>query len=599
MSDSRGVQPALGLGDNNIDPDILTTDVDHDFFDNPTEGGAAERAGERNIIPSSGAANNTIKCQQPAHLTRIRAAGERDEIDRAIERERPWSLSRNYDDLASRKELVCAEVADIGPPTDHSSTSTGIKVGEDAGGGVSLAVMYSTNESNATSPNYPRPKQCYLLQQRRRSLGSIKKCPQNPNNSSHSNGPPQQQGGGEGDQQFLPMNLNDCGLNGSYDCESGAASPPDSELSDSLDSDSEEIDSDDEEFVDMLQKYFDYIEQSSDYSDLTEVSPLSSTSTSPLPPLPATIAEGENADGSNVVLSFNPIADHSSDESVSEDGELDGYYDDDDDDDLPDVHMTQEGPYEEEEVEHHNNAALLNESRLSIGPAAAGEQDGYLFSSLATAALLVEENNYAWRKEDTNAVQVQERKTDVDEAISSFVEEPTVADADGFNKVGGADAPDLFMAISTTQADQSTFVSTDMAGDVDCATKMLSSCWIPDEGAVGGSSDEPEKETCGGGGSPPSATSSLTGSAGSSSNGRRPPRNYTFTPDQMRRIERENNVLLKKILDTQKKGHHHHHGKNGHALHRSRHATSAASLTRARQQKKIDHENTVACMNKC
>ena len=92
--------------------------------------------------------------------------------------------------------------------------------------------------------------------------------------------------------------------------------------------------------------------------------------------------------------------------------------------------------------------------------------------------------------------------------------------------------------------------------------------------------------------------SSTASSSSCSTSGRKSGRNYTFTPDQLKRIERENNILLKKIIDTQRHGHHHTHSHHGY---RSSHRTGAhrntqcsASIARQRQQRKIDHENLVS-----
>lgn len=237
------LQPSIGLGDANIDPEILTADVDHDFFDSLTSGESPE----------------TGVSQEHTH------------------------------------EQEDHSIAVVNMASNEASELPEIKLGEEADSVTSLAVICSTQESTATSPNYPRPKQCYLLEKTRKSL---RKCPKNPNNSG-SNSP---------GEQFL--NLNDCVFHDNYDCD-GTNGTSDSELSEGQD-DAFVLDQN-LEFVDMLQKYFDYIEETSDCSDLTEVSPLSSTSISPLPPLSPGIRESD----SGVLLTFNE--DSTDDESESED----------------------------------------------------------------------------------------------------------------------------------------------------------------------------------------------------------------------------------------------------------------------------------------
>ncbi|CAG7830152.1 unnamed protein product, partial [Allacma fusca] len=90
-----------------------------------------------------------------------------------------------------------------------------------------------------------------------------------------------------------------------------------------------------------------------------------------------------------------------------------------------------------------------------------------------------------------------------------------------------------------------------------------------------------------------SSTSSSCGSMGAKKSGR----NFTFTPDQLKRIERENGILLKKILDVQRHSHHHHH-LHHHGGHRGSHKNTAyrnmqcaATIARQKQQRKIDHDN--------
>lgn len=652
-------QAVLGLGDGNIDPDILTKEIDHDFFDNPT---APEVSG------------GFQGCQAMGEEMKFSNAMPNYEGDVMM-------ISRDASDSTiaamrlGKDEGLGEAMEGIGSHEDSGRSSSNFTVhlelrkdGMEEDDGASQGAVSEDFYSIQSNANYPRPKESYQLQQRRRSFGTI----QQPQKSSSGSVRAEQ-------AHFQPMNPSDCGLNGGHlddntDSSSSSAADDeddsDSDLSDSSESELESLDTDDEEFVDMLEKYFDYIDPDSDCSDLTEVSPLSSLAASPLPP---SFFAGLDASGGvpcHSQLSFSE--EHFQARSLFTDAELcsaasnlriddddDDEDNDEDDDDIAEMMNT-------DSDQGHKEIGLG--SRAEIGAAVAAVTA--VASAVPVACQLLENDMLRGGKprlpmviSTTETVIIPAPTDSTDRSSHGLLTIPRAS-------TGSAnfDIPSVG-DVTTDSTPDGNFGERDPRKDtkeldvcfnccvMEHAKKILSReaspsrrnmRWLKQDeeegngnnGENGNSAEEAagsngqHKETARGrgtwkgklrAGSSTSATSSsssttgststttfgsgLSGESSSSSTGaslKRAQKNYTFTPEQMRKIERENHVLLRKILDTHQKGFHHgHHGNHchhhrcknsGHHHHVHTHQSRAAStsIARLRQQKRIDHENTVS-----
>jgi hypothetical protein len=311
-----------------------------------------------------------------------------------------------------------------------------------------------------------------------------------------------------------------------------------SSSSDSDDSDSESecseiaaLDTDDEEFVNLLEKYYEYIDLESDYSDITEVSPMSSLTASPLPP-------------------FNSAAGRPND--------IPPEYQN-----VPSTEL--ERPFELPMSRMPRFSKQCSGETKPLPPLIIHTLEDISVQSVSNSQL-------------TAAIGQQSLKS---------LER---------------DSSSLLMRVERTESDQF-----DMAPPNTKATSQKSSdngldfrCGSYDENKTS-SSFTPARL------SPRSVpvsnnTASTTEGSVGASNSKKQVKNHTFSSEQMRRIDTENSILFRKILESSKTHHgpahgrHWSHGKGITHLHRSSHSQhhkSSSAILRQRQQKRIDHENSV------
>jgi len=319
--------------------------------------------------------------------------------------------------------------------------------------------------------------------------------------------------------------------------------------SDDLDSQSESseiasLDTDDEEFVNMLEKYYDSIDLGdSDYSDITEVSPLSSQAASPLPP-------------------FNGGGGRTSEEAA--------------------------GVLESNEILLENNQEEVQSTQPSLSIRNSMFQKRCPLEAKPLPPLIIH------TMEEIPAPTPEEPNTPLAIAISSL-------DSAAINRIKSSSS--LLMTIGQTENKK----------------QDQSNCFDPikpeSEDFLSSGSEEQLRQSM----SFSSSSRMSSGILSSSSSGHnewsvgtssksKAAKNFTFTPDQMRRIDRENSILLRKILDTNKAHNHghgnhnwlhvkgtiHHHRSSHHHHHHHQSHKSSSAILRQRQQKRIDHENSVS-----
>lgn len=679
-------QPVLGLGDTNVDPDILTKEVDHDFFDNPM-GGLKELEKETKQTTCQAekkddqeekflnkvsyalmgvekvalSASPSMRTSSEPNCTLIGTRLDHDDFHPLGRMDAAIGMGRNCADSGRSSSNITVQL-ELGK--DGKLEPIGVA------NQASREDFYSM-QSNA---NYPRPKESYQLQQRRRSFGTIHQ-PSQVGSSGKKQG-----------QSFHPMNPTDCGLSGHFDDAntSDSSSPTsdddnnqaadeqdesDSDLSDSSESELESLETDDEEFVDMLEKYFDGIDQDSDYSDLTEVSPLSSLAASPLPPSYFTGIDigseySHDAEQLNIMTDARLCAAANSLQisGVDEDEGVNGDTDDDDHEEARDpgyglrrageIDVTAAAvtavasavpaaaqflerdlkmrgkprlpvvisemviiPTDKDDSDDDNNApgplslsvggmcgAVLDDTILDNDYSRSGEESPEE-ETLKHNVDHAEKDPAKGKKElDVcfNCCVMEHAKKILSREASpsrknGWLGGATQGNDEGNGNIGGNgnNGDDIGRGAFGTGASRSraSWNGKLRAGSSTSATSSSSSTT-----STGSSSTN----TFG-------SSASGSSSGGASSTTKRAQKNFTFTPEQMRKIERENHVLLRKILDTHQKGYHGGHGNHCHSHrcrnsshhhhghhHQNRSASSSTSIARLRQQKRIEHENTVS-----
>ncbi|ODN02485.1 Cilia- and flagella-associated protein 97 [Orchesella cincta] len=472
-------QPGLGLGDTGFDPDILTKEIDHDFFDDPLSSAMVAETESRleKLSGQDSTGDNYGKCQFGGTVLPNKfAASEPDStndvrLDKSIR-------SKHYEEGEQNGSQRGGSEVDV---VDHQSSGRSsdltvhleMEKEEDA-----AASGFYSIESNATSPNYPRPKQCYQLQQRRKSLNSFK-------------------------------------------------------------------------------KYLGHIDNESDCSDLTEVSPLSSTATSPLPPPPQYITEFENGD-------INLETEHL---CSAADG----------------LHICHDV------ATIHSQLEAIDNMQARFGVESGVARLPLIISGSETAVIPKEnscQDPNGGDPEEGNTLKANEQEICIDCCLETAKK---ILSRDSSPSRKGIE----FLPIAEDEERSASCYSTNsfsVSIPRDDSSRSSSSAWSATnlKGVGIGATIAVAK-----GRASSSGSASSTSSFGSV--GKRPPKNYTFTSDQMKKIERENQILLRKILDTHKGGHHHHH--TGRNCHRSGHNhkvnSASTSIARLRQQRRIKHENEV------
>ncbi|CAL8105018.1 unnamed protein product [Orchesella dallaii] len=539
-------QPVLGLGDTGFDPDILTKEIDHDFFDDPLS--STTMVGDGELDPKS-IGDNYGTCQfdgtvLPNKLVASESGSSDDvRLDKSIR-------SKHYDE----GEQSSSHEVEVGSGEQLSSerspdVTVHLEMGKEED--CAAASSFYSIESNATSPNYPRPKQCYQLQQRKKSLNSLKKCEGFLRNSAN---------------QFHPLNETECGLTADLDDFSDMSSSSSSselDLYDFSESELESLDSEtDDESIDMLERYLGQIDNDSDCSDLTEVSPLSSLAPSPLPAPPQFLTEHmlENED-------INLETEHL---CSAADG----------------LQICHEVTSIQSQLEELDNM----QARFGIEALAGGAPRHPLMISKPETAIIPKDD----RSQDPNGDPEESDKVKSDEERGlcidcCFETAKQILSRDSSPSRKGYE----FLPIAKDEERSTSCFSATLFSDSiprDDSSRSSSSAWSATNNiggmGVGGCSSSGAKGRASSG----SGSSASSGSGG----GKRPPKNYTFTADQLRKIERENHILLRKILDTHKGQHHHHHGRNcNRSGHHHKPISASTTLARLRQQKRIKHENEI------
>jgi len=306
MSDLH--KPVTGLGEDKFDPDLHKGTIDHDFFDNC----ANFKSDEDRKSPSNGL-NRDDTCPSAAISEETVSHGNSTGSDYANTIPRDIKTPTNSD-----------TTVETGPETQGCTTSFSIERNQESFFGPLTCEIPQQPYQNGI---FSTGKLLACLTQPELTIEVDLDSNKGGNNSVLSNG---SSNSSDLLQTFVKRHQQDQNLlhvhsNGSMRrmmMRNSAASDTDSsngfnghsdyhDEDDYDDSNSDDSSSDDEEFIQMLEKYYDLIDaEESDYSDITEVSPMSSVTASPLPSYPEDSNSGLPNGSSSQPDSIEPVLSH-------------------------------------------------------------------------------------------------------------------------------------------------------------------------------------------------------------------------------------------------------------------------------------------------